>query len=176
MGLIIVILIFFVSEHNQLQEHMANILVPLAIVDQVIFNVILLYLLFRKLFVILVKRGTQQSMDSLDASSNDVIQLDTLQTTTRYSTLVLLGICSTFTCSIFVAFSLYFPIPTGLFFSIDTIVNATTLYLMFSVNQDLYKKLCGKYHQCFHVCCVYCSYNKFKEENKEKTKEQYATL
>eukprot|EP01083_Nonionella_stella_P015898 44473_1 len=184
--LIIAIIITFASEHDTLYEHMGNYLVPLAIIDQVLFNVILLYLLFRKLFVILVKRGTQQmtaesalNVDNPKDTSTNVIQLDTLETTTRYSTLVLMGICSTLIFSIFVGISVFNDhLPTGFFWAIDTIVNAIALFLMFSVNQELYSKLCSRYHVCFSSCCINCSYGTFRNENEntEKTKEEYATL
>eukprot|EP01083_Nonionella_stella_P072125 194255_1 len=153
---------------------------PLCVIEEVIFDVVLLYVLFRKLFGIFLMRGAR-SMNTDVATNNNadgppVIELKTLETTTMYATLILLGIISTEIVATIIALRISdgLEMAFGALIALDIYVNGTCLFLMFSVNKQRYHKYCSKYHTCLQICCINCTYK--GAVTSSTTKQQYTGL
>eukprot|EP01084_Bolivina_argentea_P208544 355514_1 len=124
-----------------ISHHMLGWMALLCVSEIVLYDVVLLYLLFRKLFGIFVMRGAQNiEMEIESENPQTIIELDTLETTTAYSTLILLGIISTFVFATLLALKggNALRLPGGVFIALDIYVNGTCLVLMFAVNKATY--------------------------------------
>eukprot|EP01084_Bolivina_argentea_P125030 221557_1 len=135
-----------------------QIVAPLCVFEIITCNVILLYILFRKLFTIFVTRGSQSPPNHTTAAP--IITLNALETVTIYCTLVLVAVLSTFIVMslLAIAANVSVFVPGGTIIGCDMFVNATCLYLMFGMNHETYNEYCTAYHSCLQSCCVDCTY------------------
>eukprot|EP01083_Nonionella_stella_P181165 647997_1 len=105
-----------------------------------------------------------------------VIGITILETTTMYTTLILLGIISTEIVATIIALRISdgLEMAFGALIALDIYVNGTCLFLMFSVNKQRYHKYCSKYHTCLQICCINCTYK--GAVTSSTTKQQYIGL
>eukprot|EP01084_Bolivina_argentea_P316418 548466_1 len=169
-----------------------------------IYTVSLVYLLFRKVFVLLrirykqiinyskndakeletINNLTDDIVDDAQDDVIDVISLDGIKNAIRFALLICIGIISTYISVVLAMIDLelllsqneHIPTWTVVFQGIDLIVNALVVYLMFTFTTYSYRKCCGICDKCVETCCLRCmlSFNA-NDENQADT-QQYATL
>jgi len=148
-----------------------------------IFSVVMIFFLFRKVFVAMTLKFNQ-SVRAQDGGDNvdkmSIIRLDNIDAFTRYALLMVIGLMSTYIFLVLVVVSLNTANHLRLgyvFIASDLTVNASVLFLLFPIADKWYFGVCGKCHECCRGCCIDCVYRRVLSRSEtDKDKQQFAEL
>ena len=155
-----------------------------------IFSCLLSYLLFNKIFIMMRLRLNEQIQqsdvnDNIDhdiqnqGTSEVVIKLNDIKSTTRFALLMFIGIISTYIASVLIFLDVEYLWSTheflmtysAIFLAIDMIVNANSVYLLFKFNNKKYYLVCKLCHGLCQNCCIQCIYQTQKNGNNKSKQE-----
>ena len=158
---------------------------PAVLACHFIFSVVMMFLLFRKVFVAMTLKFDQavKKQDGATSSEKDktsIIRLDNIDAFTRYALLMVIGLISTYLFLISATWSVSVRHPLKLgysFVAVDLTVNATVLFLLFPIADKWYYGVCGKCHKCCRGCCIECVHRKMLMRSEtDRNKQQFAEL
>ena len=185
------VFVLVVFEFADAYDVVVGWLLPLILVLHFLFFVLVSYLLFSKIFILM--RGKVYQCDDSNAdkakkeedAQNVAIDLDNIDSFTRFGLLMSIGISSTYIFTILNMITLGLenehPIKEiGVGYSLiagDLLVNALMVYLLFPMNTKQYNMCCKLCHGCCRKCCMNCVYANMKRNNAtSKNKEEFMEL
>jgi len=162
---------------------------PVVLALHFAFFVTVCFLLFRKLFVLMRRKAidapapVDEAGDDAQTTQDMAVKLDNIDSMTRFSLLMSIGLSSTYIFSIInnvvlLAEEDHPARAWGVGYSLiggDLLVNALVIYLLFPINTALYDLCCGCCHKCCQGCCVQCVYANVKGQT-DKDKQQLIEL
>eukprot|EP01084_Bolivina_argentea_P007161 13472_1 len=165
-------------------------LLPLILILHFLFSGLVIYLLFRKVFVLMKQKVYQcedNNKDNSDQTTEQgmIIELNTIDSFTRFGLLIFIGIISTYVLSIINNVTLLLEddhavkqLGVGyVLIAVDLFVNALVVYLLFPMNTQQYNCCCKYCHLCCQKCCMNCVYMNMKRDNAtNKNKEEFVEL